>query len=85
MDNPVQDPLFEFEESVQLIPVMPRLLLMGLLMFDISALNNADIESITILKDAATALYGARGQWGYYYYNKTWNQGSSCAVDAKMK
>ena len=32
---------------------------------DISALNNADIESITILKDAASnALYGARGANG---------------------
>jgi len=32
---------------------------------DISAINNADIESITILKDAASnALYGARGANG---------------------
>ena len=39
---------------------------------DISAVNNADIESVTVLKDAASAaLYGARGANGDHHYYQT--------------
>ncbi|MDD3080532.1 MAG: TonB-dependent receptor [Paludibacter sp.] len=51
---------------------------------DISAINNSDIESVTVLKDAASAaLYGARGANGVIII--TTKRGSGAGKDAQIK
>lgn len=53
---------------------------------DISAINNADIESVTVLKDAASnALYGARGANGVIIITtkRGKSKGATVNIDAK--
>jgi TonB-linked SusC/RagA family outer membrane protein len=53
---------------------------------DISALNNADIESLTTLKDAASAaLYGARGANGVIIVTTKRGKGASAKVKVDAK
>ncbi len=53
---------------------------------DISSINNADIESVTVLKDAASnALYGARGANGVIIITTKRGKGKEGVINVDMK